>query len=90
MERDCAVTIDRDGRLIDQFLKVRSCPFVYEDIRRRVFQRHFSTKAGAGRGYGTYSMKLFGEGYLRGQVWFESTDSLGTVFSLKLPWGWEE
>ena len=34
----------------------------------RIFQRSFSTKAERGRGLGTYSMKLLGEGYLHGRV----------------------
>ncbi len=55
------------------------------DIQLRVFQRHFSTKAGSGRGLGTYSMKLFGEKYLQGTVEFLSTKESGTTFSLILP-----
>ena len=51
----------------------------------RVFQRNFSTKAEAGRGIGTYSMKLFGEIYLGGQVDFKSSEKDGTVFRLALP-----
>jgi sensor histidine kinase regulating citrate/malate metabolism len=55
-----------------------------DEIKLRVFQRHFSTKAGAGRGLGTYSMKIFGEQYLGGDVSFTSTENDGTVFSLTL------
>jgi signal transduction histidine kinase len=51
----------------------------------RIFQRNFSTKAGAGRGLGTYSMRLFGETYLGGQVRFTTGPDQGTVFSLALP-----
>lgn len=53
--------------------------------RKRLFQRHFSTKPGAGRGFGTFSMRLFGEMYLKGRVGFESGEA-GTIFSLWLPW----
>lgn len=56
-----------------------------EEARRRVFQRHFSTKAGPGRGFGTYSMKLFGETWLGGQVRFRSSAEEGTTFALVLP-----
>ena len=49
----------------------------------RVFQRHFSTKAGQGRGFGTYSMKLFGEEILGGQVSFTSSPEEGTTFSFR-------
>jgi len=51
----------------------------------RIFQRHFSTKNGPGRGFGTYSVKLFGEGILKGKVDFTSSSQAGTVFRLKLP-----
>lgn len=51
----------------------------------RIFQRSFSTKATSGRGLGTYSMKLFGEKYLGGKVWFETSPTAGTTFYLDLP-----
>jgi hypothetical protein len=51
----------------------------------RIFQRHFSTKDGPGRGFGTYLLKLFGEGILKGKVDFTSSSQSGTVFRLKLP-----
>jgi len=51
--------------------------------RQRIFQRDFSTK-GAGRGLGTYSMKLLSE-YLNGNVSYESAQGSGTRFVLKLP-----
>lgn len=54
-------------------------------IALRVFQRNFSTKEGAGRGIGTYSMKLFGEKILGGQVSFTTSPEAGTVFRFSLP-----
>ena len=56
-----------------------------ENIAQRIFQRNFSTKDGAGRGIGTYSMKLFGEQILGGQVNFTTSQEEGTVFRLSLP-----
>ncbi|MEI7946139.1 MAG: ATP-binding protein [bacterium] len=53
-------------------------------VQLQVFHRSFSTK-GKGRGIGTYSMKLFGEKYLKGKVWFSSTEDKGTTFYLSLP-----
>lgn len=53
------------------------------DIQRSLFKRSFSTKADTGRGIGTYSMKLFGERYLGGNVGFESKDGR-TVFYIEL------
>ncbi len=60
-----------------------------DPIARRIFQRHFSSKPGAGRGLGTYAMKLFGEEFLGGRVSFETSPAAGTVFRLALPIGRE-
>lgn len=54
------------------------------DVAAQVFQRSFSTK-GAGRGLGTWSMRLLAEGYLGGAVSFRSRPGEGTTFSLVLP-----
>ena len=53
-------------------------------VQLQVFQRSFSTKS-AGRGLGTYSMKLFGEGGLGGKVWFATSEASGTSFAIALP-----
>jgi K+-sensing histidine kinase KdpD len=50
----------------------------------QIFQRSFSTK-GTGRGLGTYSMKMLGEQYLKGKVWFYSSKSDDTTFYIELP-----
>lgn len=50
----------------------------------QIFQRSFSTK-GAGRGLGTYSIKLLTERYLKGQVGFKSADGTGTTFFVRYP-----
>ena len=52
-------------------------------IQLQIFQRSFSTK-GEGRGLGTYSMKLLGEKYLKGKVWFNSSDKNGTTFNIEI------
>ncbi len=54
------------------------------NIRPRIFQRHFTTKVEAGRGVGTFSMKLFGEDFLKGKVSFATSEAEGTVFRLTL------
>ena len=51
-----------------------------EDVAHRIFQRNFSTKENLGRGFGTYSMKLFGEQVLGGSVQFETSAEKGTTF----------
>jgi K+-sensing histidine kinase KdpD len=55
-----------------------------EEVQMQVFQRSFSTK-GVGRGIGTYSIKLFTEKYLKGSVWFTSTETDGTTFIAGYP-----
>lgn len=63
---------------------VHNQTFMDEEIQHQLFQRSFSTK-GEGRGIGTYSMKLLGEKYLKGKVWFESSVSAGTFFYISIP-----
>jgi nitrogen-specific signal transduction histidine kinase len=56
-----------------------------QEVQLQIFQRSFSTKEQAGRGIGTYSMKLFGEDYMGGKVGFTSDERVGTTFRLNLP-----
>ncbi|MFA6316275.1 MAG: ATP-binding protein, partial [Elusimicrobiota bacterium] len=69
----------------DAVFRVHSPAAMPEKVQLQVFQRSFSTKGGSGRGLGTFSMKLLGEGYLKGKVWFESSKDKGTTFFLRLP-----
>jgi hypothetical protein len=55
-----------------------------EEVARRIFQRHFSTKPEDGRGLGTYIMKLIGEQLLRGKIDFTSDQESGTAFSFSI------
>jgi hypothetical protein len=55
-----------------------------DPVRLQIFQRSFSTK-GAGRGLGTYSVKLLSERYLEGVVTFRSTKQEGTRFFARYP-----
>lgn len=55
------------------------------EVQLQIFQRSFSTKAATGRGIGTYSVKLFGERYLKGKVAFSSREPDGTTFTLSVP-----
>lgn len=63
--------------------------FIPREIQLQIFQRSFSTK-GAGRGLGTYSMKLLSERYLNGEVGFTSDKEAGTTFFVKYPISWQE
>jgi signal transduction histidine kinase len=56
-----------------------------DEAAANIYKRSYSTKAPTGRGIGTYSMKLFGEGILSGKVYFTSDDTNGTSFFLELP-----
>jgi hypothetical protein len=53
------------------------------EVQLQLFQRSFSTK-GAGRGLGTYSIRLLTENYLEGTVKFVSTEAERTIFSIVL------
>lgn len=57
-----------------------------KEVSLQIFQRSFTTK-GAGRGLGTYSIKLLAERYLGGSVHFASTPEEGTTFYVTLPLG---
>jgi len=63
---------------------VQNPTYMPENVRLQVFQRSFSTK-GAGRGLGTYSMKLLTEQYLGGRIGFTSSEAAGTRFTVSLP-----
>ncbi|HEX8960495.1 MAG TPA: ATP-binding protein [Geobacteraceae bacterium] len=56
-----------------------------EEVQLQLFQRSFSTKSDEGRGIGTYSVKLFGERYLKGKVSFVSRAPEGTTFRYSVP-----
>lgn len=53
------------------------------EVKSKIFTYGNTTK-GNGRGLGTYSMKLIGENYLKGSVWFRSEEGFGTEFYFEL------
>ena len=77
------VWVEREANALD-FCVWNAQP-IPEGVALRIFQRNFSTKQQAGRGVGTFSMKLFGEKFLGGKVTFTSSPEKGTVFRLSLP-----
>lgn len=79
------VWAESDGRQVT-FL-VWNAQEIPADVAARIFQRNFSTKSQAGRGIGTYSMKLIGEQILGGQVRFTTSREAGTTFRFSLPAG---
>lgn len=64
---------------------VHNASVIPDHAREHIFERSFSTKATQGRGIGTYSMKLYGENYLRGSVTYASDVASGTTFRITLP-----
>jgi len=77
------VWVDSDDRSLS--FSVWNHQTIDKSVADRIFQRNVSTKAGSGRGLGTYSMKLFGEKYLKGKVDFSTSFEEGTTFSLRIP-----
>ena len=63
---------------------VRNPGVMPREVQLQLFQRSFSTK-GAGRGLGTYSMKLLTERYLKGAIGFTSDEIQGTRFAARYP-----
>ena len=63
---------------------VHNHTFISEINQLQVFKRSFSTK-GAGRGLGTYSIRLLSERYLGGKVSFISEKDKGTTFFASYP-----
>jgi signal transduction histidine kinase len=63
---------------------VHSPTFIPRNIQLQIFQRSFSTK-GAGRGLGTYTIKLLSEQYLQGHVSFFTSPEEGTTFKGSYP-----
>lgn len=68
-------------------ISVHNPGVIPEDVQLQIFRRSFSTKGEIGRGLGTYSVRLFGERYLKGRVGFTSTEEDGTTFFITLPKG---
>lgn len=68
----------------DYNINVKSIPVIPKDIQLQLFQRAFTTK-GAGRGWGTYSIRLLTERYLDGKVGFISDLKNRTIFTISVP-----
>ena len=81
--RTVKVWVDSDDRSLS--FSVWNHQAIDKSIVDRIFQRNVSTKAASGRGLGTYSMKLFGEKYLKGKIDFFTSVEVGTTFSLRIP-----
>jgi signal transduction histidine kinase len=82
----CAAAQENAGpsRPGDVWFSVHNPGYIPREIQTRIFTRSFSTK-GAGRGLGTYGMRLLCERFLAGRVGFHSHPTDGTVFKVTLP-----
>ena len=65
-------------------IEVHNPGAIPREVRLQLFRRSFSTK-GAGRGLGTYGVRLLVEEYLGGSVTVTSSKNDGTVFRLEVP-----
>jgi signal transduction histidine kinase len=70
-----------DGDRVE--LWVHNPAFIPRDVQLQIFNRSFTTK-GAGRGIGTYSMRLLASKYLGGSVDFTTSSQDGTTFRVRL------
>ncbi len=77
------VTVECEKKNEKVEIRVYNPSAMPEKVQMQVFKRSFSTK-GAGRGLGTYGMKLLSEKYLQGEVSFSSGEK-GTVFRAIYP-----
>ena len=64
--------------------RVHNRQFIKRNAQMQIFKRSYSNK-GNGRGFGTYSMKLLGEKYLGGYVYFTTEKDTGTTFVFGVP-----
>jgi signal transduction histidine kinase len=79
-----AVTLGCEAVTRGLRFSVHNCACMPREVQLQVFNRSFTTK-GAGRGLGTYGVKLLTENYLQGEVSFTSLPEQGTTFFVTLP-----
>ena len=78
------VTIGCDAPQGKVILWVHNPTALPEETQMRIFEKGYSTK-GEGRGFGTYSMRLFARQCLGADVTFTSCGNTGTRFELVVP-----
>ena len=77
------ITISCKERTGELEFRIKNKTVMPDAVQSQIFQRSFSTK-GKGRGLGTYSVKIIVEEYLKGEVYFTSSENEGTTFFVKL------
>lgn len=83
------VTLNASSADDKVLFEVHNKGYIQTNVQLQIFNRFFSTK-GNGRGLGTYSTRLLAEKYLRGKVYFTTSEEDGTSFFLELPLQWEK
>ncbi|MFV0592258.1 MAG: sensor histidine kinase [Draconibacterium sp.] len=81
--KDDCITLKCEKKGNNIHFSVHNNSFIPKEVQLQLFKRFYSTKA-SGRGIGTYSMKLFGERYLKGKVWYNSSPEEGTTFCFEV------
>jgi signal transduction histidine kinase len=84
VEPGMTVTIGVDERPGEVGFWIHNDGVMPPSVQSQMFQRSFSTK-GTGRGIGTYSVRMFTEEFLGGEVSFTSTEDEGTIFRVWFP-----
>lgn len=82
--KDDVVTLSYRKESNRGVFSVHNPNFMPRAVQLQIFQRSFSTQ-GSGRGLGTYSMRLFGEKYMHGNIGFNTSEENGTTFYISLP-----
>jgi signal transduction histidine kinase len=77
------LTLEQEVEVVT--FKVWNPDVISAPVALRIFQRHFTTKDGSGRGQGTFVIKHFTENYLHGDVGFTTSPDDGTTFWIRLP-----
>lgn len=81
---ECVTLRCLDGGEGSVAFEVHNPTFMPRNVQLQIFNRSFSTK-GAGRGVGTYSIRLLTEKYLGGTVGFTTSEAFGTTFRITIP-----
>lgn len=79
------VTVRVENEATHAAFHVHNDAAIPEAHQLQIFQRSFSSKGAAGRGLGTYSVRLIVEQSLGGRVGFTSSPTEGTTFTMRLP-----
>ena len=78
------IAISQQNENAGIIISVKNKQLISAENQLHLFRKTFSTK-GSGRGWGTYSIRLLTEKYLKGKVSFTSSPKQGTIFTIRIP-----